>query len=378
MRNQVKAFLRLYFRYSPVSRVTLSAALLAGGLGGFFGCTDDGFERYTYTENALLLTLLPVLLLTVLSVIFTVGRERSSGTIRNQIISGHTKSTICGAWLICTFIFSAVCAGCFLTPFLLVSRKALLQLDCPVIVRLAVTLALLFLLTGTVCALLSLLLRRQAEAVFLLVGVSIVLAFAGIFVSSNLDRQPYIETRQMKYTDTNTGEVIARQNESEHIDIRELLDVGNGQQKAVSMSTVTIFNPNPFYIDSPMRELCIILNSLNPAESLFASQSTLDSIKTRHQLNRLTANRDAVLTTLEQELQRLEEKNDPESQRRKQYLQEEIFSTSYGYLANELNQLQDAYRKETGQTDGLPQCLLGVMIALASAGVFRFRKQDLN
>ncbi len=377
MLNQIKAYLQIYFRYSPISRITLVAAVLAGGLGGFFSCTVDGFERYSYTENALWFSLLPFLLLTAFSVIFVVGREQSSGAIRNKIISGYTKGTIGGAWLICTLIFTAICAGCFLTPFLIISRKALLLLESPVIVQLTVTMALLFPLIGTICALLCLLLRRQTEAVFLLVGVSIVLAFAGIFVSSNLDRQPYIETRQMKFTDANTGEVIAHQNESDHIDIHELLDVGNGQQKAVSMSTVTIFNPNPFYIDSPMRELCIILNNLNPAESLFASQGTLDSIKTRQLLNQLIANRDAAVTTLEQELQRLEEKNDPESQMRRQYLLQEINNMNNGYEANEIKQLEDQYMAKANQTAGLPQCLIGVTVLICAVGLTIFRKKDI-
>nr|MCR5305807.1 hypothetical protein [Oscillospiraceae bacterium] len=78
-----------------------------------------------------------------------------------------------------------------------------------------------------------------------------------------------------------------------------------------------------------------------------------------------------------QELQRLEEKNDPESQMRRQYLLQEINNMNNGYEANEIKQLEDQYMAKANQTAGLPQCLIGVTVLICAVGLTIFRKKDI-
>ena len=378
MRKLIGSGFRIMFRHSRFIWITMVVSAMLGALGGFFGCMPENLDQYRYEPGMLYLSILPVLLLILFSLVFAVGQEMGGGTIRNKLIAGCSKTSVCFAWLVCSLVFAAVCAALYLTPFMLLSQKALGILPAGVQCRFVLTLLLLFLTVGAAGGLFSLLFRRQAAAAFLSVTAAMLLYFGAAFMTSQLARVKYNETRVMKYTDPATGKAAEEQTDaiSDLTFVRREDEDGNPQERVIA-HVVTVFNPNPYYVDSPLRETCIILNKLNPANALLDSVSVLDSISTGHELSRLKTSRESFIASAKETLKSLEGSAEPGDDIHRLRVSAELTEWETGYIVHEIEMLERDYRTAAEGTEGVPRCLLGVLLAFCAAGIGIFRKKDI-
>lgn len=365
MQRLISSGFRIMFRHSRFVWITMFASALLGTIGGFFGCRPQNLDEYQYESGMLYLTLIPVLLLILFSLVFAVGQEHSGGTLRNKLISGCRKAAVCAAWLVCSLVFALICAALYLTPFLLLSRKALRVLPANIQCSFALTILLQFLFISAAGSLFSLLFRRQAAAAFVTVTAAMLLFFAASFMKAELAREKYNETRVVKYSDPVTGSLIEGQTDS--------------PQNQIISNVVTVFNPNPFYVDSPLRETCIILNKLNPANAILDLTGTLDSIMTGHQINQWNETREACISSLQETLKGLESSTDSADIERRLQVSAELreWEDENGYVMNEIRMLEREFNTAAGSLGGVPRCLLGVLIAFCAAGIGIFRKKDI-
>ena len=367
MRRLICSGFRVMFRHSLLIWITVTASVLLGTVGGFFGCMEANIGEYSYETGVLYLTLLPVLLLILFSLVAVIGQEHGSGTLRNKLIAGYRKGAVSCAWLVCALSFALICAVLWLTPFLLLSRRATVVLSCAVQCRFALTLLMLFLTVGAAGGLFSLLFRRQAAAVFLAVAAAMLLFFGASFASAQLARVQYTETRVMKYRNPDTGAVSELSEEAAR----------DSAERSVIIAATTILNKNPYYVDSPLREAVIILNKLNPAAALLSAADSLESISTAQELSRMIRMLEADKQYLQDQLDMLEGSEDPDDAERRSQISRELTEMRGGYWFYETERLQTELQQTTDGTEGVPRCLFGVLTAFLAAGVGIFRKKDI-
>lgn len=368
MRRLICSGFRVMFRHSLLIWITVMASALLGAAGGFLGCIQENIVDYSYDTGLFYFTLLPVMLLILFSVVLVIGQEHSSGTIRNKLIAGYRKGTVFCACLVLSLSFALICAVLWLTPFLLMTRKAAAVLPEAVLCRFVLTVLMLFLTVGAAGGMFSLLFRRQAAAVFFSVAAAMLLSFGASFTDAQLARVQYTETRVMKYQNPDTGAVSESPEDAE----------GDGaEQNRVITSVTVVFNKDPYYVDSPLRETLIVLNGLNPAEALFSAAESLESITAAQDLRRLLQGKEAGIRTYQDQLRMLEGSEDPDDIRRREEINREMKDMNEGYWRNEIRMTEEELQRMSDGTAGVPRCMTGVLIAFCAAGLGIFRKKDI-
>ena len=221
--------------------LTLLSALAAGAYGGNFG---RPYQHYEYSfEPERLFWVLPIpLILLVITVFRTIRQEYSNGAIRNKIVAGHSKTAVYAAYMSAVLIFSAMTALLCLVPFRMLAVKGLRYLkEMPgkSAERMLMIYLLVFLLTGTLCGLCSLLTSRHSYAVTALMTLSILTLISGLSLSWKLNQPETIRQR-----------------------------TGAGDTEEV---------PNPDYVTSPERELLSFFSRCNLLCALDAARSSAQS-----------------------------------------------------------------------------------------------------
>lgn len=303
--------------------LTLLSALIAGAYGGNFG---RPYQHYEYSfEPERLFWVLPIpLILLVITVFRSIRQEYSNGAIRNKIVAGHSKTAVYAAYMSAVLIFSAMTALLCLVPFRMLAVKGLRYLkEMPgkSAERMLMIYLLVFLLTGTLCGLCSLLTSRHSYAVTALVTLSILNLISGLSLSWKLNRPETIRQR-----------------------------TGAGDTEEV---------PNPDYVTSPKRELLSFFSRCNPLCALDAARSSAQSGLSMYDLR-------LMQQQLEDEKNRMETEYgyDPETVEAK-------------IKKREASRLSTAY-KYADQSRGYPACLSGLLVLVLSSGLPVFRQTDIS
>lgn len=377
MRNLLIAGLRQLFRHNPLSIVTLTAAILSGAAAALFGkiVKEDGISLI---RPDIILYSFPILfLLLIFSVIRIVGQEQSSGTIRNKLISGYTKASVCSAWLLLTAGFSLLTGLLYLGTMYLLGRTALSLLGSTVLIRTGLTVLLIFLIAGVLTAVLSLHFRRQIAAAGGIVGLTALLVLSAVIVRGKIEQPEYVEYSHDKerLVPAEMNELMTVENGTVYIDGEPdyhytLVD---GVVCCNQPVTVTSVERNPFYLASPARETCICLNRLNPADALFsAGQSMMSGVLISQQpeydrfFNHQTE-------TLKRDLADAERRGDPAEITQLRNSLSESRRKADTYRIENANEI--AYYSD--ETHSLPQCMLALLLIIPTAGILLFKRRNI-
>ena len=377
MRNLIAAGFRQLFRYGRFAPVTLTAALLSGIAAGFFGRMPAGEGTFVFRPDIFIYTLPLLLLLMAVTLVLGIGQEQSSGTIRNKMIAGYTKLSVVGAWVTVTLCFSLLTGLLYLIPVYLLGGGALQLIGGKALLRMMLTVLLLFPVIGVLSALMSLLFRRQVFAAAGILGLTALCFVTALIVRGKLEEPEYTETetKLINYIPVEPDE---------HITVEDgcvLYDgagnsgyyLNDGGIFVKREYTARFVYSNPFFLRSPQREVWTVLNHLNPADAFIAASQTMMAGICETEIARNEQYYQEETEYLKKALKNAEQNHDPAAAAA---LEGQLYDQERNYRSSVIENAQqrDIYADETRS---LPQCMLAVLILMTAAGILVFRRLDI-
>ena len=281
------------------------------------------------------------LFLLLCTAVTVVGAEHSDGALRLKVIAGCSRLHIAGAVLVLACLTGLASGLLFLVPFWMLIGKAVHHLPLASRLSAAAALLALFLAVSISGSLLALLLRKPAAAACSVIGLIAVLALPAGAIDASMLIPQYMQ------------------------DSVELPDVRTDEGDPMYVTRVYT---NPFYLDSPRRELLMILNKLNPAEHTFRAYALFCSADDIEEMER-----SRVRNAVQREEWIAAMQQDGVSQT-------EIHWRVADFDAQTENMLEECYGFAIQAQDEVkyaPQCMLAILIAASAAGLWIFRRRDL-
>lgn len=377
MRNLLIAGLRQLFRHNPLSIVTLTAAILSSAAAVLFGRVVRENGICLLRPDLIIFSIPLLLLLLIVTVIRCIGQEQSSGTIRNKLISGYSKAEVCGAWLLLTAGFSLLTGLLYLGTMYFLGKPALELLSSAVLLRTALTILPLFLITGVLTAVLCLHFRKQIIAACGIIGLAALLIISAAIVRGKIEVPEYVEYSHDKerLVPAEMNELMTVENGTVYIDGEPdyhytLVD---GVVCCNQPVTVTSVERNPFYLASPARETCICLNRLNPADAFISVGRTMMSGVLISDLAEFDQNENQQAESLNQELEAAKRRGSEDEIRdiRNSIIQ---FRLKSALLRSKYTQEIEQFADETRS---LPQCMLALLLLIPAAGILLFKRRNI-
>ena len=376
MKNLLSAGVRLLFRHSRLAWITLLAAALSGAAAGVFGKMPFENESVVFRPDVFVFTFPLLFLLTAVTLVVCIGQEQGSGTLRNKLIAGYSRLSVCGAWVILTLGFSLLAGVLYLLPLVQLGGAPLWGIGSTALLRVMLTVLLLFLIFGVLSALLSLMLRRQLFALFGIIGLTVLSLIAAVVIRDKLEVPEYTESvsRHIVYVPVPDAQIPADGGEitDDGVQDGEFRTV-DGQVCAALEVSVSYVSAHPFYMPSPKREVWTVLNRLNPADAMISAQRTLMSGISRVYTEVYRRDCEADLAPLTDELKQYEGKTDPDAVLNAERLRNSIDEMKRAQQSTLLNLTQEA-EQYADETRSIPQCMLAVLILLTAAGLAVFRR----
>ena len=345
MLKLIRSGFRVFFRHNLLSRITLFASALLGAAGGFFGCPEIEYHFFSINRNVCTASAAVSVLLVLLTAVHAAHREQKEGAIRNKIVFGYSRKSICCAYVCSAVGFSFLCAVLYLTPFLLLTKKATVILNRQEKLLLVLTVLMLFLTAAAAGMIFGLLMRRAVPALLAVTALTGLLTASAFLLSAALAKHQY-------------------------------------QEPYTINSERTVFLPQDGYIGSPLRETCIILNKLNPAEAFSGIYELFGAFDTEGNRWDQTEreSRDIIrycreITDLTAERNALSGSTDPDAAHRRSTLNDTIMLNA-NLIAWDQDRIH-AYQAARGALDGKPQCMLAVLILMTAAGAAVFQRRNI-
>ena len=196
--NIIRLFKTSYFRI---------AAVIMASIGVFeiiMVYCDFRFENGSpFFDGPLTsVVLIPVLAIAAVVSLF-VGSEYSDGTMRNKIIAGHSRVSVCLSLLLTSNVggwtLAAILAASYLVPGVVLMRG---EEKIDVYLRFFLAAALLMAVFSTIFTFLTLIIGNRAIAAVVCLILALLLIFQGMVVKSMLEEPEYYDSEQVFISDS--------------------------------------------------------------------------------------------------------------------------------------------------------------------------------